>query len=140
MTDLLDTAIIQAGLDLLRADAAMNLQDGKVADGTEWPYVLAYGWTSRPEEADSNALDGLSRTIWGRWYLHCVGDTRESASAMAQRAQTQMLDQQLTLPSHPTVAFGLIKEESAQQPTPPDETTGDAVFDAFVVYKVRVTT
>lgn len=139
MTDLLDTAIIQAGLDLLRADPGVNLQDGKVEDDTLPPYVLAYSWISRPEEADSNALDGLSRTIWGRWYLHCVGDTRESASAMAQRARTQMLDQQLSLPSHPTVAFTLIKEESAQQPTPPDESTGGSIFDAIVVYKVRVT-
>lgn len=139
MTDQLDTAIITAGLDLLRADASLNVQDGTVAAGTPRPYVLVYGWVGYPEDADSNALDGLSRTIWIRWYLHCVGDTRESASAMAQRARTQLLDQHLTLPAYPQVEFGLIKEESALRPAL-DESTGVAVFDAIVVYKVRATT
>lgn len=137
MTNQLDTAVLAAGLDLLRADALMNLQDGVVADDALRPYVLVYGWASYPAEADSNALDGLSRTLLVRWFVHCVGDTRESSSAMAQRVRTQLLDRQLVLPAYPTVALGLIKEESSQQPTPVDEHTGETIFDAVYTYKVR---
>lgn len=140
MTDQLDTAVIQAGFDLLRADALTHFQDGQVANGTPRPYILGRAWCSRPEEADSNALDGRSRTIWVRWYLECVGDTRESATAMQQRARTQMLDQQLVLVGYPNVALTLIKEDAAEQPIPADETTGQAVFSARTRYRVRVTT
>lgn len=138
MTDQLDTAILKAGIDLLRLDNGLNVEDGYVANLTPRPYVLAQGWVGRPELASSNALDGLSRTIWARWYLHCVGETRESASAVSQRARTQLLDRQLALPAYPTVMLGLVKQESANQPIP-DESTGVPVFDAFCVYKVRVT-
>ena len=138
MSDQLDTAILKAGLDLLTADSVLNTQDGFVPNGTARPYVLVQGWVDRPDAADSDALDGLSRTITARWYLHCVGDTRESASVMQERARFQMLDKQLALGAFPTVAFTLIKQESALQPSL-DETTGVPVFDAISVYKVRAT-
>lgn len=135
----LDTDVIQAGLDLLRNDPLLRVQDGAVANGTPRPYLLVYAWVHIPRGADSNALDGLSRTVDVRWLLHGIGETRESATAMQQRARRQMLDQLLVLPQHPTLGFTLIEEERADQPTPPDEATGITVFDAVSVYKVRVT-
>jgi len=138
VTDQLETDVLRAGIALLQLDSALNLQEGKVTNLTPRPYVLVQTWTQWPEDADSNALDYLSRTLEARWYVHCVGDTRESASAMAQRARTQLLDKLLTLTGRPTVAFTLIKQESALQPTL-DESTGVPVFDAISVYKTRVT-
>lgn len=140
MTNQLDTAVIQAGFQLLRDDPFTHFQDGQVANGTPRPYILGRAWCSYPEEADSNALDGLSRTMWVRWYLECVGDTREAATAMQQRARTQMLDKQLVLPAYPNVALWLIKEDAAEQPMPANEDTGQAVFSARTRYRVRVTT
>lgn len=138
MTDQLESDVLRAGIALLALDSGLNLQEGSVTNQTPRPYVLVQTWTQWPEDADSNALDDVSRTLIARWYLHCVGDTREAASAMAQRARTQMLDKLLVLANRPTVAFTHIKQESALQPTL-DETTGVPVFDAISVYKVRVT-
>lgn len=140
MTNQLDTDVIQAGFQLLRNDPLTHFQDGQVANGTPRPYILGRAWMSYPEEAESNALDGLSRTLWVRWYLECIGDTRESATAMQQRARTQMLDKLLLLPAHPGVGLTLIKEDAAEQPMPANETTGVPVFSARTRYKVRVTT
>ena len=140
MTSQLDTDVIQAGFQLLRNDPLIQFQDGKVANGTPRPYILGRAWCSYPEESDANALDGLSRTLWVRWYLECIGDTRESATAMQQRARTQMLDKLLLLPGHPGVGLTLIKEDAAEQPMPANEDTGVPVFSARTRYKVRVTT
>lgn len=139
MTDQLDTALAKAGVDQLRADLTLTVYDGRVDNGAVRPYVLVYPWVGRPEDADSNALDGLSRTLIARWYCHCVGDTREAATAMSQRARTQLLDKLLTVPGFPNLGLTLVKQESAPQPTL-DETTGTPVFDAVCVYKVRATT
>lgn len=136
MTDQIETSILKAGIDLLRLDSGMNVQDGKVANDTPRPYVRVHGNTAWPEGADSDALDDVSRTIIVRWYLHCVGETRESASAMAQRARTQLLDKLLALAGYPTMAFTRIKQESALEPSL-DESTGVPVFDAVCVYKTR---
>lgn len=139
MTDQLETDVLQAGIALLTLDTGMNLQQGKVTNLTPRPYVLVQTYTQWPENADSNALGDDSRTMWARWYLHCVGDTSAAAASMAQRARTQLLDKQLTLANRPTVSFTRIKQESSLQPTL-DESTGVSVFDAISVYKVRVTT
>lgn len=136
----LDTAVIKAGVDLLRADAGLRVHDGEVASGATRPYLLVYAYIGIPRDADSNALDGLSRTVIARWVLHGVGDTRESATAMQQRARRQLLDRLLVLPGYPNLGFTLIEEERADQPVPPNATTGVSVFDAVSVYKTRVTT
>lgn len=135
----LDTAVIQAGLDLLRADPLLQLQDGVVEPGVLRPYVVAYAYRRVPRDETSNALDGLSRTVIVRWILHGVGETRESATAMQQRARRQMLDRLLVLPAYPGLGLTLIEEERADEPNSPNESTGTPVFDALSVYKVRVT-
>lgn len=139
MTDQLDTTVLDAGIDLLHADALISVQDGRVTDGTLPPYLLVHSWISWPEVAGSNALDGRSRTAWARWICHGVGDTRESATAMAQRARTQLLDKQLLLPAYPTVAVDLIRQESARPVQPPDESLGISVWTATATYKARIT-
>lgn len=139
MTDRIDTAAIQAGIDLLRQDAGLNVQDGFVTDQTPRPYVLVRPWVGRPDGTPSDSMDGLTRTLTVRWYLHCVGDTREAATAMSQRAWTQLLDKRIALTAYPTASVGLIRQESADQPVP-DETLGFPVFDAICVYRVTVTT
>lgn len=138
MTDQLETAILKAGIDLLRLDLTLNVQEGKVTNLTPRPYVRVHAWTDWPENADSNALDDVSRTVNAHWNLHCVGESRESASAVAQRVRTQLLDQLLVAVGHPTVAFTHIKQQFAQPPTL-DESTGVPVFDAIVQYKTRAT-
>lgn len=138
MTDQIDIAAIKAGVDLLRLDAGINVQDGYVTDGTARPYVLVRPWVGRPDGTPPDSMDGLNRTLTIRWYLHCVGDTREAATAMSQRARTQLLDKRITLTAYPTASVALMKQESADQPVP-DETLGFPVFDAICVYRTTVT-
>jgi hypothetical protein len=140
MTDPLNKAATKAGLELLRADlvlAAAGVHDGEVPNGSTRPYVLVYPWTNRPEDADSDALDGRSRTLLVRWICHCVGETRESAEAIAQRVQDALLDVTPVVPGW-TVAAGLIKQESSAEPVL-DKETGVAVYDARATYKCRIT-
>lgn len=138
MSDGLDAAVLKAGIDLLRLDVQLSVQDGEVANLTPRPYVLVYGYISRPENADSDALDGLSRTLIARWICHCVGESRESATLVSEHVRTQLLDAQITLGAFPNARFTLVKEESAQQPQP-DKSTGVLVQDAICIYKSRVT-
>ena len=141
MTDPLNKAATKAGLDLLRADltlAAVGVHDGEVPNGATRPYLLVYPWTSRPMDADSDALDGRSRTLLVRWICHAVGETRESAEAIAQRAQDVLLDAIPTIPGY-VVGVGLIKQESLSEPAPVDKVTGVALYDARATYVCRIT-
>jgi hypothetical protein len=139
VTDQRDTAVINVGLDLLIADNGLAVKDGDVPDGTVRPYVLVYSYVSRPDDADSDALDGPSRTMWVRWYCHCVGDNRLAASEVSQRVRTQLLNiQPASVPGHAGAVMTMIQQEQANAPIP-DKTTGVLVQDAVCVYKSRVT-
>jgi hypothetical protein len=136
MTDGLDQALANAGLNLLRADANLNVLDGSVPTGTVPPYVLVYTTVEWPDAAPGDALDGLSGSPVVRWYLHCVGGNEIAARGVAQRARTQLLNQRPTIIG---LALGLIKQEQALSPVR-DETTGKLVMDAVCVYRLGATT
>jgi hypothetical protein len=139
MTDLLDTAVVAAGMTLLQADSLLTVYDSNRPTDAPRPYVLVYPVTSRPDPAGSNALDGLSRTLDVRLICHCVGDTRESTTAVAQRVRTALLDQIPVIPGHPTAVAGLVKQQSDSTAPNPDRTIGDLIFDEVVIYHFRVT-
>lgn len=136
MTDGLDQALANAGLNLLRADANLTVFDGSVPDGSVPPYVLVYTHVEWPDGAPGDALDGLSGSPTIRWICHCVGGNEVAARAVAQRVRTQLLNQR------PTIAglnVGMIRHEQGVPPTR-DETTGSPVIDAMNVYRLIATT
>lgn len=136
-TDGLDQALVNAGLDLLRADPALTVHDGYLPAGAHPPYVLVYSYITRPEVDPDRALNGLSGVWVVRWVLHNVGGGLDAsaARAVAQRCRTALLDKRPTIPG---LSCGRIRLEDAQPPQR-DETAG-LVMDAVTVYKLRATT
>ena len=138
MTDLLDQALIGAGLDLL-TDAGLTVYDGAVPNPTpdvrDEPYVLVYTTIDRPGDDPSKALDGRSGVWLARWICHCVGANQIAARAMAQQVRTALLDQRVSVPG---LATGLIEMEQANPPLR-DESTGPVVIDAVVVFRLFAT-
>lgn len=141
MTDGIDQALVNAGLALLRADAAYNAvcptHDGQVPSGARPPYRLVYTSLNRPGETSDSTMDGLSRVWEVRWLVHNVasGTDASGARAVAQRTRTQLLDQR---PVVSGLSCGLIRLEDSQPPER-DETTGVLVMDAVTVYRLRAT-
>ena len=134
MTDGLDQALANAGLDLLRADTGLTVFDGAVTSNPTPPppYVVVYtaiAW--RGTRGDS--MDGLSRSPIVRWTCHCVGGNAEAARAIAQRVRTQLLNQR---PAIAGLDLGLIRFEQGGEPPTRDESTGQLVEDAVVVYRL----
>lgn len=141
ITDGLDQAITNAGLNLLRADLgppALVVYDGKVPNGATPPYVVVYAILSRPSEDPDNALDGRTRVWVARWICHCVGGGEDAVAARAvqQRVRTALLD---VRPSVAGLTCGPIRTEGDEQPPQRDESTGALVMDAVVTYRVRAT-
>lgn len=139
MTDGLDQALISAGLNLLITDPQLRVYDGIVPSPTPnaatHPYVVVYSSIERPSDAEDNTVDGRTRTWIARWICHCVGANAVASRAVAQRVRTQLLD---VRPVVAGLACGLIRLESA---TPPqrDETTGTAVMDTVVTFRLVAT-
>jgi hypothetical protein len=140
MTDGLDQALANAGLNLLRADVgppALVVHDGKVPNGSTPPYVLVYTTVDRPSEDEDNPGNGQSRVWLARWICHCVGAGEDgvAARAVAQRVRTALLD---VRPVISGLSCGLIRSEPA---TPPqrDESTGDLVMDLVATYRLKAT-
>lgn len=136
MTDGLDQALADVGLDLLQADTSLTVYDGVVPKGAVRPYVLVYTSISRPSEDLDNAFDGRSGVWSVRWICHCVGDNAEAARGVAQRVRTQLLD---VRPVVVGLACGLIRMEGDSLPPVRDETTGVLVMDAVETYRLRAT-
>ncbi|HEY9411122.1 MAG TPA: hypothetical protein VIP77_16200 [Jiangellaceae bacterium] len=132
MTDGLDQAAVNAGLDLLRADPGLTVHDGIVPDGLVPPYVLAYTSVARPTDHHAIPLTGQSRGFTVRWILHCVGEDAITARATAQRARTQLLD------VRPTVVGLTCNPIRQVEVIPParDESTGLPRIDAVEVYEM----
>lgn len=141
MTDGLDQALANVGLDLLRADTDLKVHDGKVPDtvpnASRPPYVLVYTLIDRPDEDEDRAMDGRSSVWVVRWICHCVGSGADAsaARAVAQRVRTQLLDVQPTVPG---LACGRIRSE-ASLPPDRDESTGRLVMDAVLTFRLRAT-
>jgi hypothetical protein len=136
VTDGLDQALAQAGLDLLTADAGLTVYDGVVPNGAVRPYVLVYISVSRPSEDLDNPLTGRSAVWTTRWFCHCVGDSAKAARAVAQRVRTQLLD---VVPVVAGLSCGPIRMESDSLPPQRDETTGVPVMDAVETYRLKAT-
>ena len=143
MTDGLDQALANAGLDLLRADASLTVYDGVVPDGVIVAgqpvpaFVVVYTDLTQPAEATSgaNTLDGLSRHRSVSWYCHCVGADATAARAVAQRVRTALLDQRPTVAGIPAESVGLISEVDSA-PAGRDESLGVPVMSALRVYQL----
>jgi hypothetical protein len=135
VTDLLDQAMVDAGLNLLRADSGLTVYDGATPPKVVRPYVLVYTFVERPgDDTSSQALDGLTTRTIVRWYCHCVGDTQMASRAVAQRVRTQLLDQRPTIAG---LSCGFIREDQADPPVK-DEQVGQPVFDSLAVYRMTV--
>lgn len=132
MTDGLDQALANAGLDLLRADTELTIYGEKVPDGAAPPYVRVYTWIEWPVDGDGNALDGRSNAAVVRWYCHCIGADDVAARAVEQRVRTNLLDQS---PSVAGMSCGMIRHEQSVPPDP-DETTGALEVDAVNVFRL----
>ncbi len=128
--DLLDEAHAAVAVDILTADALIPVYTGSVPDGVTRPYILIYPTVAWPNGRDADALDGKTRTCETRWYIHCAGETDQSARSVAGRVR------QLLLNVRPVIAgrsCGLIKQEASPPPVR-DETTGVTVLDIAAVY------
>lgn len=136
MTDGLDQAMADAGLNLLRADVSLTVIDGPVPAGQTPPYVRVYTTIEWPGDDAANALDGLTGRAVVRWYCHCIGANDQAARAVAQRVRTQLLDKR---PAIVGMVPGLVRHEQDQPPFA-DEVTGVAVVDAVHVYRLTVDT
>lgn len=138
MTDGLDQAIVNAGLQLLRDDTQLTVHDGQAPVGAKPPYVLVYTTLARPSDGDVDlAADGRSRVWVLRLICHCVGSgtNASAARAVAQRVRTQLLDQS---PAVAGLSCGRFRLEDSQPPER-DETTGVLVMDAISTYRLRAT-
>jgi len=128
--DLLDELHAKVAPDILNADGLIPVYSGSVPDGATRPYALVYPVVSWPYGRDGDALDGKTGTCETRWYIHCAGETDQSARSVAGRVR------QLLLNVRPTIAgrsCGLIRQEAAP-PAVRDETTGATVLDLVGVY------
>ena len=135
MTDLLDVAVVNAGLDLMRADTLLSVFDGVVPSPTPTPpYVLVYSTVTWPSDDDTiGALDGRSRRVVARWICHCVGESQQASREVAQRVRAALLD------ARPQIAGlqpGFIRDEQDDPPVR-NEQTGVVVFDAVHVYRLN---
>lgn len=137
MSDLLDEAHAQAGLQLLIAEfGASRVFDGKVPDATDPAagYVLVYtevAWPAGPEGM-ANPLSNFAVTAVTTWTLHCVSTTAAGARAVQGRARAALLNQR------PVVAgrsCGIIRQDEVLPPSR-DETTGQLVMDAVSTYSL----
>lgn len=140
MSDLVDKAHADAGLNLLAADAGLKVYDGFVPTVTEGgavvsappPYVLAYifvAWPGR-EAGAANALDGLAVTVTVDMILHCVGETGAAARAVAMRARVALLNRRPVISGR---NCNLIVQDDVQAPLR-DESTGRLVVDVVSTY------
>lgn len=133
MTDTLDRDLIDAAMNLLRADVGLAVYpdgEGFVPEKPTAPYVRVYTTTEWPKDGDANALDGLSVSTTTRWYLHCVAETEYAAAAISMRVRTQLLN------ARPTVTgrnCGLIYQEAAE-PVNRSELGGSPLYVRPVVY------
>lgn len=134
MTDALDMAMRNAGINLLAADTSLTVISNAVPPGQEPPYIRVYSTVEWPDSDPNNALDGLSSRAVVRWYCHCVGASDEAAIAVAQRVRTQLLNQRPTING---MVPGLIRHEQDAPPVP-DESTGVMLIDNLHVYKLTV--
>lgn len=137
MTDGHDQAMVDAGLNLLRADAGLVVFDGFVPNPTPaLPYVLVYTTVDWPEDdPNHDALDNRSTHAVVRWICHCVGGDQITSRAVAQRVRTQLLN---VRPAVAGMQPGLIKQETPALPPTRDERTGSVVFDSVRVFRLTV--
>ena len=134
MTVELDQAHAAAGLNLLRADTALTVHDGRVPDGAVPPYVVVYTTVEWPTDDPDNGIDHLSTTCVTRWFCHCVGSNAAAARAVAGRVRVALLDVRPPIPGR---VCERIKSEAASAPPRRDESTGRLVMDAVQVYRMR---
>lgn len=138
MADTLDRDHIDAGLNLLRADATLAVYpdaEGFVPRAADMPasYVRAYTSIERPVNGASNKLDGLSATWVVRWYLHFVGPNEYAVLSVAMRSRVALLDVTPTVTGR---VCAPIRQE-ASQPTTRTEGTGMPVYEKVDVYVMR---
>lgn len=135
MTDGFDQALINLGLDLLRADASLTVYDGKTPPDVKPPFVVVYTTIDRPPMDLDLSLDHLSRVWVIRWYCHSVGSGQDAsaARAVAQRVRTRLLD---VRPALGGFSLGMIDQFSTDPPRR-DESTGSLYMDAVSVYELR---
>jgi hypothetical protein len=135
VTDNLDLAMVNAGLDLLRADDLLTVFDGAVPNPYPAPpYVLVYSTVTWPTDDDAiGSLDGLSRRLVARWICHCVGGNQQASREVAQRVRTALLDRR---PQIAGLQPGFIRGEQDDPPVR-NEQTGVVVFDAVHVYRLN---
>ena len=139
MTDGLDQALADAGLNLLRADTSLTVFDGAVPNPTpDPPYVCVYTTIGHPDDPQSTGLNGPVKRAIVRWTCHCVGANAQASRGVAQRVRTALLN------VRPTVGgmnVGLIKDDQDSPPDPVrDETTGVLVIDTIHVFSLIATT
>ena len=142
MTDGLDQALADAGLNLLRADTSLVVFDGQVPDPTpDPPYVVVYTTIGHPDVSDATGLNGVVKRAVVRWTCHCVGGgpaAQQASRAVAQRVRAALLNVRPTVPG---MNVGLIKDDQDSPPDPVrDETTGNAFVDSIHVFSLIATT
>jgi hypothetical protein len=108
-------------------------REGYVPSGVTPPYIVPYLSNARPPGDPGNTLNGDSGVIRFRAILHCVGGNADASIAVAQWAETALLD---ITPVIAGRSCGRIRQESALDPER-DESTGRLVFDSTVVYRLR---
>ncbi|HEX7160402.1 MAG TPA: hypothetical protein VF223_04105 [Trebonia sp.] len=128
----IDQALVDAGLDRLRADSLLTVYDGVVPQTPADHYVLVYSQVEWPDDDPDNTVEGKTEAVTARWICHCVGPTAVSARAVAQRVRTQLLDHRPTVAGVECAPIG----QAESVPPTRDESTGRLVMDAVAVYEL----
>jgi hypothetical protein len=136
MADLLEKLHIDAGLNLLRADAGLVVYPnvkGFVPPKLNPPYVRVDTFIERPPADPGNSQSGLSTTWTVRWYCRAVASNEYGLAALAMRLRAALLD------ARPTILgrnCGPIRDDGSF-PGNRDDATGPLVMSALHIYRMK---
>jgi hypothetical protein len=142
MTDGLDQLMVDAGLNLLRADPitpALVVFDGPPTNPTPAPpYVVVWSAVEWPaDDPQRDSLDNLSQHAVVHWFCHIVAENQRSWRAIAQRVRTQLLNVRPTIAG---MSPGLIRMEEGSSPPGADEVLGAVEVTGVRVFRLTCDT
>ena len=118
-------------LDILTNDANQPVYNNAAPDNVTPPYLYVFSHIYWPGNgSDGQNFEMVTNQCQSRSFVHCVGETDESARALSNRVR------QLLVNVKPVIAgrsCSLIQQESSNTPDK-DERSGSTIFDAVASY------
>lgn len=118
--------------------AGLTVYDGQVPDGAALPYVLVYTTYATPDGAVApDAVDltaATARVLDTRVYVHSVGETPQSARAVAAIVRAAVVDVTLAVSGRTCLR---VRWQDGQPTRRDEEIPGEPVHDQADVYGWR---